>query len=211
MRVYQLEQGTPEWHSLRLGIPTASEFDKIITEVRGDYSKQATSYANALIAEILTRETMRELPYNKWLDRGSTMEADAADAYERIFSVKLHKVGLITNDAHTWGASLDRIIDGQKKAVEIKCPKASTLLDYYYGEKDLEKEYYNQVQGQIFVSDGEIEEIDLFAWCPDMPYVCKTIKRDEKRQNQLAKGLERFQNEMSAKLEKLIAEGHIKL
>jgi len=36
--IHEVEQNTPEWLTLRLGIPTASMFDKIVTPA-GKFSK----------------------------------------------------------------------------------------------------------------------------------------------------------------------------
>ena len=41
MKIVDVEQNTPEWEAVRLGKPTASEFHRIITAVKGDLSEQA--------------------------------------------------------------------------------------------------------------------------------------------------------------------------
>jgi hypothetical protein len=43
MKIHNCTQGTEEWRKLRAGIPTASEFHKIITPKTGQLSKQATT------------------------------------------------------------------------------------------------------------------------------------------------------------------------
>ena len=45
-----IEQRTQEWHDARRGIPTSSNFDKIIT-TKGEPSKQATKYMYRLAGE----------------------------------------------------------------------------------------------------------------------------------------------------------------
>jgi len=56
MIVHDVDQNTDEWFQLRLGIPSASEFDKLITS-SGSRSKQLDAYANRLVAERLTGST----------------------------------------------------------------------------------------------------------------------------------------------------------
>ena len=50
------EQGSEAWHQARLGIPTASQFDRIVT-ASGTASKQATGYLAELLAEHITGQT----------------------------------------------------------------------------------------------------------------------------------------------------------
>ena len=47
-------QGTDEWIHARLGIPTASQFDKILTPAKMELSSQATDYMHKLLAEMAT-------------------------------------------------------------------------------------------------------------------------------------------------------------
>jgi hypothetical protein len=46
-------QGSAEWWKLRKGIPTGSQFSRIITAKKGDYAAGAKHYAAELIAEAL--------------------------------------------------------------------------------------------------------------------------------------------------------------
>jgi len=50
---YDIEQGSERWLQARLGIPTASAFDKIVTST-GKASTQSNAYMNKLLAEWLT-------------------------------------------------------------------------------------------------------------------------------------------------------------
>ena len=63
-------QGASEWAQLRLGIPTASCFDKIITST-GKASTQRNAYMNKLLAEWLTGEPTEGYK-GEWIDRKST-------------------------------------------------------------------------------------------------------------------------------------------
>ena len=52
MKIIECDQGTPEWWAARCGIPTASQFSKIITPVKGEPSTSWLDYACQLIADI---------------------------------------------------------------------------------------------------------------------------------------------------------------
>jgi hypothetical protein len=50
MIIHDVVQGSPEWHALRAGIPTASEFSQLVTST-GEPSKSMKEYALVLAAE----------------------------------------------------------------------------------------------------------------------------------------------------------------
>ena len=71
-------QNSPEWLIARLGIPTASRFDEIITTA-GVASKSAKKYMYSLAVERITR--VKEESYqNATMQRGIEMEAEARQA-----------------------------------------------------------------------------------------------------------------------------------
>ena len=112
-------QYSEAYDRLKLGIPTSSNFHKIITP-QGKPSKQWREYTCVLIAErILQRkiEFYRSAP----MERGLIVEAEAADWYECDQDVTVQKVGFITDDNHTIGCSPDRLV-GDEGLLEIKAP-----------------------------------------------------------------------------------------
>ena len=128
MQVHNVEQGTEEWHNLRLGVPTASRFSDIITPSKGDLSKSADKYMNELIAEKITLQR-EQFKMTDWMERGNELEAEARDVYSFLSDNEVTEVGFITNDDGTIGASPDGLI-GKDGGLEIKCPKASTMVKY---------------------------------------------------------------------------------
>ena len=74
------EQGSEAWHQARLGIPTASQFDRIVT-ASGTARKQATGYLAELLAEHITGQA--EDGYQSAdIQRGIVLEPDARSYYE---------------------------------------------------------------------------------------------------------------------------------
>ncbi len=53
MKIIQCEQGTPEWFQARLGIPTCSRLDEVLTPKTLKLSTPAGKYRNQLLAEWL--------------------------------------------------------------------------------------------------------------------------------------------------------------
>lgn len=206
MKIHDVEQGSPEWLACRLGIPTASEFDRIITPT-GKPSTQDEAYANRLIAEIMTGKPVDEYEGNSWMVRGRELEAEAVRFYELQRDVETVKVGFVTDDARTMGCSPDRLV-GDDGLLEIKCPAPHTHVQYLIEER-VDRKYYTQVQGQMLVTDRQWA--DLMSYHPEMPPVITRIRRDVTYLAFLSELLVAFSAKLQAKKQKLIELGHLEL
>lgn len=194
MKVYNCVQGTAEWLKLRAGIPTASCFDKIITP-SGKPSAQAEKYMFSLLAErMMGRPIVEHVSY--WMDRGNQLEDDAVSWYELQRDCETLKIGFITNEAGTIGASPDRLV-GTNGMVEIKVPAEHTHVAYLLNET-VERTYYPQVQGQLWVAEDR-EWNDILSFHPEMPKALIRVERDVEFISMLREAVEDF----SAKLEEL--------
>ena len=69
MRILPHAQRTPEWYTARLGVPSASNFEKIITPT-GKPSTQIEGYTNRLIAEKITGKPCDSDEPNAAMQRG---------------------------------------------------------------------------------------------------------------------------------------------
>lgn len=203
MLVHDVEQGSPEWFAARLGIPTASEFSKIITAT-GKPSTQATDYALTLVAEQMLGHEVEKWQGNMWTDRGKELEQEAADYYELTTGVTLQKVGFVTNDEKTMGCSPDRLV-GDDGLLEIKCPAAHTHLKYML-DKKLDASYMPQLQGQLLVTGRKW--VDIISYYPEMKPVIIRVHRDEAYLAKLGEYLHSFLMEISATKAELIKKGY---
>lgn len=204
MIIHDVEQGSPEWYAARLGIPTASEFSKIITPL-GAESKSADGYADELIAEIIAGEDVDGFDGTKWTERGKALEQEAADWYEFRYDVDVAKSGFITDDARTMGCSLDRTV-GDDGVVEIKCLAGKTMVKLLL-KGDVEREHYPQIQGQLLISGRKWCDQVLFH--PKMPKIVTRIERDEPYIFSMKKYLATFRDIMAMKRKTLIKLGHM--
>ena len=75
-----IEQGTPEWHQLRRGKATASQFGRIITPKQMKASASRWNLIDELIAQCLF-ENLDEFNGSQWTDRGNELEPEARAAY----------------------------------------------------------------------------------------------------------------------------------
>lgn len=173
MRIFHCEQGGVEWHALRWGIPTASNFDKILTE-GGKPSKQQDEYRRTLLAERYFGHPL-ETVKTSWMQRGNEMEGEACCYYEFSRDVSVAHVGIITNDAGTVGASPDGLV-GEDGLVEFKCPTPENHIRYMLWA-DVAKDYRVQLQGQLWIA--ERQWTDICSYHPAMDSVIVRVERDE--------------------------------
>lgn len=198
MKIHNCEQGTAEWFHIRMGIPTASKFDHIITPKTGKLSLSSTKYAYELIAERLLRQPVETIEGQQWMERGKELEPQAVKQYEWVNEVETIPVGFITTDDGLIGASPDRLIKGRAAALEIKCPAPHTHIGYLLDGHD--EKYRPQVQGQIFVA--ELDEADFYSFHPRMPPRTIRTPRDEPFIKLLREALDQFNERLFAMLER---------
>lgn len=204
MIIHNVEQNSPEWLQARLGIPTASEFDSIIT-AGGKPSTQADGYANKLLAEIMTGAPVNTFVGNAATERGHLLEPDAVSFYELQNDCDAVKIGFCTNDEATMGCSPDRLI-GDDGLLEIKCPLPHTHIKYLLSQ-NIDKEYYPQLQGQLLVT-GRMW-VDIISYHPEMPSVVIRVKRDTAYLAEMTKLLAEFHGKMKEKRQKLVSLGYM--
>lgn len=172
MIVHEMEQYSPEWWEVRKGIPTASCADKLLTPT-GKLSAQSKGYINELIAESMG---FGEEPYtNEWMERGRVLEAEARAYCELMLDIEIQQVGFVTNDAGTFGASPDGLIN-RVTGWECKCPKASTHIGYLLGG-ELPAYYKPQVHMSMAVTG--LDKWIFVSYHPGLDPLIVTVKRDE--------------------------------
>ena len=199
---HDVEQGTPEWQQLRLGIPTASSFDRILTPKTMKLSAQARSYALELVAETLIGRPLDEVN-TAWIERGVFLEPEAVKSYEFSTDRQTEKVGFITTDDGLVGASPDRLLVDINGAVEIKCPAPNTHMRYLID--GFGADYVVQVQGQMLV--GGFEYVDRYSYHPELPPAIERTYRDEAMIVALKAALDEFNAMKFEILEKARATG----
>lgn len=174
MRIVECEQGSDEWIEARLGIPSASNYAKLV-KMNGERSSQAKAYIYALAAEKMTQEPTY-VKVTEHMERGTMLEPYARDVYEGLTGESVEEVGFCMHDTIEAGASPDGLV-GEEGGLEIKCPSAPVHVEYLESGK-LPSKYFQQVQGCLWVT--ERLWWDFMSYHPDMkPYII-TVERDEK-------------------------------
>lgn len=173
MIILDVEQGTQEWLEARLGVPTASNYSKLVTSI-GKPSTQAEKYINELIAQKITGK-LPDTFKSDAMERGNELEAQARAYYEFMTDNEVSEVGLILNDDGA-GCSPDGLI-GDDGGIEIKCPLASTHVGYLRAGK-LPTAYVQQVQGCMYITGRKWW--DFVSFHPEIESMIIRVERDEK-------------------------------
>lgn len=193
IQIFDCEQGTPEWHACRLGIPTASEFKSILAKGEG---KTRRTYMMKLLGERFTGEPAENYQ-NAHMDRGKEMEAEARDAYAFENSVTVKRVGFIRNGEV--GCSPDSLI-GDDGTVEIKTRMPHLQMELLVSGK-LPPEHVAQIQGQLWVTGRAY--CDFVSYWPRLPLFVKRVERDDAYIKTLAAEVDQFVFELNDLTEKL--------
>lgn len=193
LQILDCEQRSPDWWQARLGIPTASEFSKILAKGEG---KTRASYMRRLAGEILTGEPAETFESAAMI-RGREMEAEARESYRFVYGADPQPVGFIRNGAK--GCSPDSLI-GDDGMLEIKTQKAELLVKTILDDR-FPPEHKAQVQGQLWVA--ERQWCDLCVFWPGLPLFVKRAERDEEYIKALAEAVERFNEELAEMVEQV--------
>ena len=187
MEILELEQGSEEWLQARMGKATASNFSKIVT-TKGVESATLSKYALELASELLLVKP--EAGYkNDNMQRGNDLEPFARESYELEKFVEVKEVGFMS--CGDYGYSPDGLI-GDDGLVEIKCPLATTHLQYLIDGK-LPTAYFQQCQGGLMVSGRRY--LDFISYHPnfqdDKKLFIIRVERDEEFIKKLKAGIDK--------------------
>jgi len=198
--VTDIEQGTPEWLALRLGIATASELDCLLVSGKGEagFGVAAFTYMDQLIGERITEEAA-EIPFQtKATIRGHEQELVARSLYEGREEVSATQVGIILN--HGIGYSPDGLV-GDDGLIEIKTKLPKFQVGVILAD-EVPKEHIPQCQGGLWVS--EREWIDFISYWPGMPLFVKRMYRDEVMIRKIAERVNTFYEILDERMNKVL-------
>lgn len=199
MIIFDCEQCSEEWFAARVGVPSASCFDKIITAT-GKPSAQREKYLYQLAGERLIG-SKEETYQSAAMARGIELEPEAREAYGFITGNEVETVGIVYKDEdRRFSCSPDGLCLRIQKGLEIKCPFMPTHTEYLHKGK-LPTIYFPQVQGCLYITD--LEAWDFTSYHPDMEQFIITVEPDLKWHKILEAELERFCDDLDKVTEAL--------
>src|SRR6267142_484902 len=161
----KIEQGSSAWFDIRKGIPTASNFQCLVT-TKGD-GKGKAEYLYHLAAEIIGGNPIEGYK-NPFMERGNAQEDQARRDFVLMADLDpdtVKQVGFVTNDAlcragadvRLVGCSPDSLV-GTDEGLEIKTMRADLLLKMLdtRDESWIPPEHIAQVQGNMWVTGRKV-------------------------------------------------------
>lgn len=204
MKIIDCQQGTAEWLLARVGIPTASEFDNLVSP--GKWEPRTGETPKTYLARKLAEDWLGTplLSSAGWAaDQGSTLEKEAIPWYEFEFNVTVQRVGFVTTDDGRIGCSPDGLI-GEDNGLEVKCPEPPTHIKYLLAG-EVPKDYLAQVHGGMFVTGRP--RWTFLSYCRRFPALVLTVERDERIQTAIQEALEAFLERFDQARERLAGMG----
>lgn len=200
MIILECEQNSPEWEAARLGIPTASNFDKIVTS-KGERSKQREKYLFELAGERITGEAKSGYT-NANMDRGHEREDESRSMYSFVTGVEVQRVGFCYFDEKKeFGCSPDGLV-GEDGGFETKDAAPHIQIDRLKNGWS-KAQYLQQVQGSICVTGRKWW--DLQSYSRGIKPVVIRFERDDDFIKKLAIEIRLFNNELKTIVEKYSA------
>ena len=185
MKIYNMKQQTDEWFEIRLGKFTASNFSSLFS------NKSTLKYQSVINDVVYERLTgLRQESFsNQWMERGNELESEARQSYEMLKFQKVKEIGFVELNNRI-GCSPDGFV-GDNGMIEIKCPKASTLISLHSSEK-IKKDHYWQIQGQMWICKKQW--CDYYVYHPELPAYIKRLERNDD-------DIKRLENEINEAIE----------
>ncbi len=162
MIVHDVQQGTEEWHQLRVARPTASRFKDILTLPKskadreaGAMSQTAKSYLSECFAEWDLGGPV-DGATSPWMERGNRQEAEALDFYQAALApegARARPVGFVTLDGDLLspGCSPDALV-GEDGGLELKILAAKNHRKAMFEPDKFLAEHWAQVHGNLWIT-----------------------------------------------------------
>ncbi len=167
MQMFDCDQRGPEWKAARIGCPTASMFDCLVTPKTGKASTQYHDYAFTLANELhLNDDEPDGFMGNAWTNRGEAMEDPAVGWYEFITNQTVEQIGFVTEAGEGWaaGCSPDGFV-GDEGMLEIKALKAAhhtAAFMEFHRNGIAPPKYRPQTQGQMLITGRKWNDLLFF-------------------------------------------------
>lgn len=198
-----LEQRTPEWLQMRIGLVTGSRVADVMAKLaRKEGEAQCRkNYKAELVSEILTGRAAEHFvsPAMQW---GIDNEVFARNAYE-VEIAEVEQVGFALHPTISrFGASPDGLV-GTDGIVEIKCPNTATHLEYIIAG-EVPSEYHWQMLAEM--ACAERKWCDFVSYDPRLPKKLQVFVRRFERDDTRIAAMEAEVSRFLGELDELVAK-----
>jgi hypothetical protein len=190
----------------RIGVPTASQFHRIISPVKQKPSDAQDSYLDELLAEWFLGQPL-DTELSQFMERGQDLEQQAIAFYEAQRDTDITPVGFILHDDGIAGCSPDGLV-GEDGGFELKCPSPATHMGYLRASLSPPEpnKYYCQVQGALWITGRAWWDFESYH--PTLPPALMHYERDDLFIAKLGHEVERFAMRLDEEKQRLIDRGY---
>lgn len=199
-RIAAIQQGTEEWHQLRLGKVTASRVADILAKTKTGPSASRGNYLIELALQRVTK-TIEESYNSPAMEWGTQNEPQARVAYEVSTGNFVDQIAFVDHPKiKDFGCSPDGVVG--EGLIEIKCPNSATHWSYIKANEPPQK-YIIQMQSQMSVTGAKW--CDFVSFDPRMPersqLLIVRINRDEELIAEIEKEVKQFLSEVEVEVD----------
>lgn len=202
MSWHDIQQYSPEWWELRRGLPTASQFHRIMTPTKRNYASGVTganTYINELLADLYDPwYGQREDYQTAAMRQGHVMEPEARRWYEAAVETRVRHGGFFVTDDGRFGASPDGLV-GDNGVLEVKSPQLKGQIAVLRGGV-IPPQHLVQCHGHLICSGRTW--CDYLSYCRGLPHLYVRVTADDYT-DALRKCLDRFADELAAARERI--------
>lgn len=204
MKQFDCEQKSETWWRLRAGVPTSSQFERVIQPVKLGPSTSQDNYIDQLICETIDYSYAgdpEEVGFvSKSMENGTICEPVARSWYCFDRDCDVQEIGFCMSDDGRFGCSPDGLI-GDEGMLEIKCPDLRTHVRYLR-DGVLPSKYKPQVHGSLIVTGREWCDFVSYSASDELDNLVVRVYPDKFTQA-LREELDRFWVKYQTALEKL--------
>jgi len=198
-RIAAIQQGTEEWHQLRLGKVTASRVADILAKTKSGASASRGNYLIELALQRVTK-TIEESYSNSAMEWGVATEPQARVAYEVSTGNFVDQIAFVNHPIiEGFGCSPDGLVG--EGLIEIKCPNSATHWSYIKANEPPQK-YIIQMQAQMAVTGAKW--CDFVSFDPRMPersqLLIVRVNRDDEFIAEMENDIKQFLSEVEAEV-----------
>ena len=198
-RIAAIQQGTEEWHQLRLGKVTASRVADILAKTKSGASASRGNYLIELALQRVTK-TIEESYSNSAMEWGVATEPQARVAYEVSTGNFVDQIAFVNHPTiEGFGCSPDGLVG--EGLIEIKCPNSATHWSYIKANEPPQK-YIIQMQAQMSVTGAKW--CDFVSFDPRMPersqLLIIRVNRDNEFIAEMENDIKQFLSEVEAEV-----------
>jgi len=198
--ITEVIQNSDAWRQLRLGIPTASCFEKIV-KTNGQRSASREKYLFKLAGEKLSGEKTDSY-YGASMAKGHEREDESRTWYSFMNDIEVKQVGFcFFDDKKEFGGSPDGLV-GEDGGFETKNAESHVQVDRLVNGWSKAK-HFQQVQGSLYITGRKWW--DLVSFSRGIKPIVIRFHRDEKFIAKLAEEIQAFIQDLGALVAKLKA------